>query len=174
CHNGGADHAVARDEAGELRLGPATRALGPHRQHDVAQVGGRVVYTYLDILRQFDAEVGEHAAWVNDGAGTIGQALVPGRRDAQQHLGVTGAQRAHDDVVHFGCVLDRAELGERADVDPQLTQGGARILEQAPLEAGVDPGPGNHLGTERGGPAVHEVDLGRDLLRGEHALLDQQ
>src|SRR5262249_32895882 len=69
---------------------------------------------------------------------------------------------------------DGVELSERADVDLELTQGGARILEQAPLEARIDPGPGNHLGTEGRGPTVHEIDLGRDLLRGEHALLDQQ
>ena len=122
------------------------------RAHNVALVGGRLVNAYLDVLRQLEAEIGEHAAWVDDGAGTVGQALVPGRWDAPQHLWVTGTQRANDDVVHFGRVLDGAELSERANVDPKLTQRGARILEQAPLEAGIDPGPG--LGNERRGPAV--------------------
>jgi hypothetical protein len=60
------------------------------RAHNVALVGGRLVNAYLDVLRQLEAEIGEHAAWVDDGAGTVGQALVPGRWDAQQHLRVTG------------------------------------------------------------------------------------
>jgi hypothetical protein len=38
---------------------------------------------YLDVLRQLEAEIGEHATWVDDPAGTVGQVLVPGLRDAQ-------------------------------------------------------------------------------------------
>src|SRR5262249_28142605 len=71
-------------------------------------------------------------------------------------------------------VLDGAEFCERTDVDAQLAQGRARIFQQAPLEAGIDPGPCHDLGAQRGGAAVHEIDLGSDLLRGEHAFLDQQ
>ena len=74
----------------------------------------------------------------------------------------------------FGRVLHGVELGERADVDAELGERRARILQQAPLEGGVGPGAGHHLGAERGRAAVHEIDLGGDLLRRQHALLDQQ
>ena len=82
-------------------LAPALGALGPHRQHDVAQVGGGIVHAHLHALRQLDAELGQHAARIDDGARAVGEALVPGRRNAEQHLGVAGAQRADDDVVHL-------------------------------------------------------------------------
>ena len=42
------------------------------------------------------------------------------------------------------------------------------------LKSGIDPGAGDHLGAQRRRAAVHEVDLGGDLLRRQHALLDQQ
>ena len=38
----GADHAIARDELGELLLAPALRAGGPHRQHEEARLGGGI------------------------------------------------------------------------------------------------------------------------------------
>ena len=71
-------------------------------------------------------------------------------------------------------ILHRDVVGERADVDAELGQRRARILEQAPLEGRVDPGAGDDLGAQRRRAAVHEIDLRGDLLGRQHALLDQQ
>ena len=57
---------------------------------------------------------------------------------------------------------------------PQFGKRRARVLEQALLEGGIDPGARHHLGAQRRRAAVHQVDAGGDLLRGQHALLDQQ
>ena len=74
----------------------------------------------------------------------------------------------------FGRILDDAELGERADVDAELGQRGARVLQQALLEGRIGPGAGDDLGAQRRRAAVHQVDLRRRSRRGQHALLDQQ
>jgi hypothetical protein len=71
-------------------------------------------------------------------------------------------------------VFDGAVVGQRADVDADLGQRRTRIGQQPLLEVGIDPGLRHHLGAERRRAAVHQVDLGGDLLRGEHALLDQE
>ena len=69
-----------------------------------------------------DAEVGEHAARVHDGARAVGRRLVPDRRQAEHLPRVAGAQRADDHVVQLGRVLDRdhvlalaADIAERGD-----------------------------------------------------------
>ena len=115
--NPGADHRVARHELGELLLAPAVGALGAHRQHQEARLGGRIPDPDFGFLGQADAEVGEHAARVLDGAGTVGRGLVPDRRQSQHFPGVTGAQRTHDHVVALRRILDRDEMiADPADV----------------------------------------------------------
>src|SRR4051794_1813719 len=57
-----ADHGVARHQGGELLLAPAVRARGAHRQHEEAGLRGGVPHSDLGLLRQRDAEIGEHAA----------------------------------------------------------------------------------------------------------------
>ncbi len=129
--------------ASRSSLQPSVPA-GPHRQDDEAGLGGRVPDPDGGVLRQRDAEVGEHAARIADGARAIGRGLVPDRRQAEHFPGVTGAQRAHDDVVGLRRVLDRDEMIADAAHMAELGDGGGRVVEQRLLEAGIAPGLGHH------------------------------
>ncbi len=138
----------------KLRFAPAFGAFGPHRQHQKARLGGRIPDPDLGFLRQADAEIGEHAARILDGAGTIGRGLVPDRRQPQHFPGVTGAQRADDHVVPLRRVLDRdqmiadpADMAERAD-------GLAGIRQQGLFEGRIGPGFRHDL------RAIARADLG--------------
>ena len=71
-------------------------------------------------------------------------------------------------------IFHRAELRRRADVDAHLHQRGAGVLQQQLLEGRIGPGARHHLGAKGRRAAVHQVDAGRDLLRRQYALLDQQ
>jgi hypothetical protein len=76
--------------------------------------------------------------------------------------------------VHLGRILHGCKLGDGADVDIQFQQGGARVLEKALLEGGIDPGARDDLGPQCGRTAVHQVDGPGDLLGAKDALLDQE
>jgi saccharopine dehydrogenase-like NADP-dependent oxidoreductase len=52
--------------------------------------------------------------------------------------------------VDAGHVLDRAIVGQRADVDAHLAQRLARVGQQALLEVGIDPGLGTTLAPSAG------------------------
>ena len=91
-------------------LAPALGAVRAHRQHEEARLGGRIPHADFGVLRQRDAEIGQHAARVLHGARAIGRGLVPDRRQAEHFPRVTGAQRAHDHVVTLRRVLDRDQM----------------------------------------------------------------
>ncbi len=108
----------------------------------------------FDVLRQRDAEIGEHAARVLHRARAIGRGLVPDRRQAQHFPGVAGAQRAHDHVVPLRRVLDHDEMvADAADMAERADRLGA-VLEQRLLERRIGPGLGDDA------RAVVRADLG--------------
>ena len=62
-----------------------------HRQNEKACLGGRIPDADFGVLRQRDAEIGQHAARVLDRARAIGRGLVPDRRQAEHFPRVAGA-----------------------------------------------------------------------------------
>ena len=119
-----ADHGVARDQRGQFLLAQAVGAGRPLGQHEVADLGGAVPDPHLDVVGHDDsAELAQHAARIDHGARAVGRRLVPDRRQAQHRPRVAGAERADDEVVDGGRVLDHdhvlalragvAELGDR-------------------------------------------------------------
>ena len=75
-------------------------------QDEVAHFGARVPHPHLDVAAELGAELAEHGAWLGDRPRPVGEALVPDRWQAEQRPRVARAQRAHDEVVHAGRVLD--------------------------------------------------------------------
>ena len=62
---------------------PAFRAGRTHRHDEVADLGGGIPDADPRRLRQRHAELGEHAARIDDGARAVGRRLVPDRRQAE-------------------------------------------------------------------------------------------
>ena len=122
-----------------------------------------------------DAELGEHAARVADGARAVGQALVPVGRRAEQAARIAGAQRADDHVVHAVGVLDGDE-----DRAPARGRCRARAPPRARRRAGARLYAGSTHARATTPRAVgrrprHEpVDPLAHVLVGDDALLDQQ
>src|SRR5207302_3180642 len=99
--HGEGDERIARDDARELGFAPALGAGGTHRHDDVAHVGVRIVHAQRDVLGDDSAEFAEHRARLAYHAPAVVLALVPGGRHAKERARIAGAERAHDDVVHF-------------------------------------------------------------------------
>src|SRR4029434_4394061 len=68
-----------------------------------------------------------------------GEGLVPDRRQAQYVPRIAGAQRADDDVVALGRVLDCAEVIADALGAGQGRDGPGAVREQRLLEGGIAP-----------------------------------
>ena len=75
-----ADHGISGNEPGEPRLFPIFRALWPLREDEIAQLSCTIPDTYLDFIRQANAEFLENASRVAYGSRTVGRRLVPVRR----------------------------------------------------------------------------------------------
>ena len=105
-----ADHGIARHQRSQLLLAHPLRAGGTLRQHQVAHLGGRIPDPDLDMLRQLQAELLQHAARVDHRARAVRRRFVPGRRQAQHRQRIAGAQGADDQVVDLRRVLDRDDV----------------------------------------------------------------
>ena len=77
------------------------------------------------------AELVQHASRIRDSTRPVGQALVPVGRRAEERLGIAGAERADDHVVHGLGVLERDDSRRLAGVESELERGGARVGEEA-------------------------------------------
>jgi hypothetical protein len=104
----GPDHRVAGDEIGESLLAPILCASRAHWQHHVADFGIAVPDAYFDVVRHIDTEFGQHLARFEDDSRTIWRRFVPVGRQAQGRPGVTGAESAHNNVVHLRRILQQA------------------------------------------------------------------
>ena len=175
---------IAGDELGEPLLAPAFGAGRPHRQHQEARLRGRIPDPDLGLLRQLDAEIGEHAARILDRARAVGRGLVPDRRQAEHLPRIAGAQRADDHVVEARGVLDRDQMVADPAHVAELAHRLGGVVEQRPLECGIAPGLGDDTravvradlglvglddGVERG--RIDVAFLGQDGLQRAHAQL---
>ena len=101
-------------------------------------------------LGERDAEVGEHAARVHDGAGAVGRRLVPDRRQAEHVPRVAGAERADDHVVLLGSILHGDQVVAHAADQAEPADRLGRVGQQRGFELGIDPGLGDDAGTDVG------------------------
>ena len=148
---------------------------GGRSGHDqVAELGARVPDLDLDLRRQREAHFGEDLARFADYPAAVLRRLVPGRRQTEHRPRVARAQRAHDDVVDPGRVLDRDQVLRLQAADPELGDRPRRVGAQPFAKRRVDPRPRDDA------CADHRPDLGfevrNDALDGfrvDDALLGQ-
>ena len=131
------------------------------------------MHAHLHPAGQRGAELGEHVPRLAHGAAPVVAALVPVRRDAEEHPRIARAERAHDQVVEIRRVLDGEEV-HRPQIDAERPACRRAVSQQPRLERRVDPGPGDDAGALRGRPRIHRLDRGAYIVGGEDALLDQQ
>ncbi len=148
---------------------------GAHGEHEVPHVGARVPHADLLLLRHLEPELREHGSRLTHDARPVLGRLVPGRGQPQNRPRVARAQRAGDDVVHVGRILDRHQVLAHEALHPELGRRLGGVLEQPRLVGGVDPGSGD----ESRAPHWADVPLvGRDdgvhRLLGQVSLLDQE
>src|SRR5262249_24042733 len=141
------DHRIAGDKFGEPLLAPAVCSGRPHRKHKESGFGCRIPDTDFSVPRKPDAEILKHPAWVLNRTRAIRGRLVPDRRKAEHLPRITGAKRAHDDVVCLGRILDRDQMIPDPTDVAQCRDGVRRISKQSPLECRVAPGLGYDGGT---------------------------
>ena len=92
------------------------------------------------------AELGQHAARVDHRARAVGRRLVPDRRQAEHRPRVAGAERADDQVVLVGRVLDRHHVLALPPAVAELGDGRGGVRAQPVGEGRIDPGPRDHPG----------------------------
>ncbi len=153
-----ADHGIPRHERCKLVLAHVLGARRLQRQHHEARFGRRIPHADARRRGKRDAEIGEHAARILDGAGAIGGGLVPDRRQAQNVPRVAGAERAHDHVVQVRRVLDHHEMVAHLLLEPEAGDGLVGVLQKGCLECGILPGLGNQARADVG------ADLGLVIL----------
>src|SRR5947208_4195606 len=116
-------------------LGPC----GALRQHEVAHLGGRIPYADLDLLTDFQSELAQYTARIYHGARPVRGGFVPDRREAEDCPGITGAERANDEVMALGGVLDDHHVLTRTPAIAELCDR-RRCIGQTPvLVFGGDP-----------------------------------
>ena len=172
--DGDPDHVALAHQRGEPGLVPARGAFGAQRQHHPAVVGGAVDHADRGAGGQHGMPFGEHALGVADGTGTVGGGLEPERRVAEHAAGVAAAQRADDQVVGPGRVLEHAERWQAAHGHAHRFGGGGTVGEQGGAEIGVGPGAGDHGGPTGRAGGVGLGDALGDLLRRGDRLFVQQ
>src|SRR2546426_192671 len=134
---------VPRDQLRQLGLAQALGAGRALRQDQISQLGARVPDADLDALGQVDTELAQHLARLPHRAGPVLERLVPDRRQPDERVGITGAERADHEIVDAGLVLDDLEIDA---AEAQLLDGRRPVGEEPLLVRRVDPGPGDDLG----------------------------
>ena len=120
------------------------------------------------------AELLEHSPRIGDRTGAVRQALVPGRRRAEQRPRVAGAKRADDHVVDLLRVLDRDDDRRRPCIEAEVDRRSASVLEQAVLESRVDPRARNEARSVGRRARNEPVDVPANVLPLNDALLDEE
>src|SRR4029079_2643370 len=140
------NHRIARDQLCKLRFAPTFSSRWTHRHDQVAGLGGGVPNSYLGFDRQCHAEIRQDRARLLHGTRAVGKRFVPGWRQTE-HVGrISGAQRAHDHVVHLRRVLDSDQV--IADVSHVWYECSNRltcVLEQRMAKPRIAPRLGNYL-----------------------------
>src|SRR6058998_4315624 len=123
-----ADHRVARHQRGQLGLAQALGAGRTLGEHQVAELRARVPDANLRRLRQVEAELAQDHARLTHRPRAVLERLVPDRRQADQRVRVAGAERANDQIVYSGRVLDHLEVDP---AEAQLFDGLGPVGEEA-------------------------------------------
>ena len=173
-----ADHRIARDQFRQLRLAETVRSRRPFRQHQIADLGGRIPYPHFDLVAKRQPELGQHAARVDHRPRPIRRRLVPARRQAEQAPRIAGAQRADHEVMDGGRILQHHDVLRLPPEEPEWLDRAGRVPQQLRLELRIDPGarddlraaPGTDLafvgvdpGIDRGG--IHQPLLGQQAFQ---------
>ena len=125
-----------------------------------------------DALGQVDAELAQHHARLAHRARAVLERLVPDGRQADEGVRIAGAERAHDDVVDAGRVLDHLEIDA---AEAQLLDGRRPVGEEALLVVRVDPRARHDLGAVvRADVLLVGADDAVDGLARDEPLLDEQ
>src|SRR5260370_34973177 len=95
-------------------------ACRPLRQHEVADLRGRIPDADLYVLTDFQPELAQYTARIDHGARPVGGGFVPDRREAEDRPGITGAQRAHHEVMALRGVLDDNHVVARTPAIAEL------------------------------------------------------
>ena len=147
---------------------------GRRGKHEVAHLARRVPDTDLGVLGKLDAELAKHGSRLGDHPGAVGGALVPGRRQAEHRPRVARAQRADDDVVDLGRVLDDDHRVALEPAVAELADRGGAVQAEPLAVRGVDPGAGDDPGAVlRAEVALVALDDRVDLVGREQPLLDE-
>ena len=148
-------------------------AGGSLREHHVAHLRAAVVDVDRDVLVELQPELAQHRARLDDRARAVGEALVPGRRQAEHHPGIAGAERADDHVVLArACSRRPPDCRRRGD---QARRWPTPSCEQPRLEGRIDPGAGDDLRPlQRADILLVLADPLVDGFGGEQPLLDQE
>src|SRR5713101_99398 len=167
-----ADHRVTRDQLPERGLAQAFGAGGPLRKNQVPELGARVPDPDLHALGQVDAELAQHHARLPYRAGAVLERLVPDWREPDESVRIARAERADDEVVDAGRVLDHLEVDP---AEAKLFDGRRPVGEEPLAVRRIDPGAGDDLGAVvRPDVLLVGADDAVDGLARDELLLDEQ
>src|SRR5262245_6680215 len=113
----------------------------------------------------------QHAARVAHDSLLVAVVAVPPRRVPEEVVRITGAERAHYDVVQRRRVLGNAQLAKSAGRNVQPAHRLATFREQRLLKGGIDPGAGDDARTVPGAAAGEEGALLLAYLRRHHGFV---
>ena len=108
AHLGHADEGLAGDVAGERVLVEVGGALGPQREHHVAQLGRAVPYADLPVGRKVEAELAQHRTRLEDGATQLRDGLSAGA--AQLPSFDADTRQAQADTLAAPVEIERSSL----------------------------------------------------------------
>ena len=83
---GHADHGIPPHERRQLLFAPVAGFRRSFRENQVTNLRAAIPHSYFDRVIEFQAEFLQHAPGIDDDTGAIGQALIPGRRQAQNNV----------------------------------------------------------------------------------------
>src|SRR5439155_865459 len=151
-------HRVARDQVRQLGLAQAFGPGGTLWENQVAELRARVPDADLHALGQVDAELVQHHARLTHRPRAVLERLVPDRREADESMRIAGAERANDQIVYSGRVLDHLEVDP---AEAQLFDRRGPVGEEALAVRRIDPGAGVEAdAVERVGLLALSVSVG--------------
>src|ERR1044071_10509184 len=86
------DHAVARNERGQIGFRPVFGALWTKRQDQIPDIRCAVMHSDFAVVGAIEAELAHDTAWVNHCPLSVIETLVPVGRSPQDRSRITGTQ----------------------------------------------------------------------------------